>query len=183
MVGQSEINTRNQGVNISPAPQEVRDQQENMEKATRELRMQQNLPLAIIGGAAAALIGAALWALVTVITEYQIGYMALGVGLLVGYAVRITGKGIDPVFGVVGAVFALLGCVLGNFFAICYFFSAQESIPFMQLLMSVNPGIFADVLISSADIIDLLFYGIALYEGYHFAFRHVTEEEVWMSET
>jgi len=62
----------------------------------------------------AAGIGAALWALITVATNYQIGFMALGVGFLVGHSVRAFGKGVDTGFGVLGAVLALAGCLAGK---------------------------------------------------------------------
>ncbi len=67
-----------------------------------------NIPLAILGGAVGALVGAGIWAAVTVSTGYQIGYMAIAIGFLVGFAVRYLGKGSAPVFGVIGAVLALV---------------------------------------------------------------------------
>ena len=33
------------------------------------------------------------------------------------------------------------------------------------------------LLIETFDFMDLLFYGIAIYEGYRFSFRNMTEEE------
>ena len=38
-----------------------------------------NLPVALLAGAVAAAMGAALWALVTVFTGTQIGWMAVGI--------------------------------------------------------------------------------------------------------
>ena len=52
-----------------------------------------NMSLALIGGVVAALVGAALWAVITVTTGYQIGFMAIGVGFLVGLTVGHVGKG------------------------------------------------------------------------------------------
>ena len=43
---------------------------------------------AFIGGLVAMLISAVLWAVITVATQFQIGFMAIGVGLLVGYSVQ-----------------------------------------------------------------------------------------------
>src|SRR5687768_15131522 len=78
-----------------------------------ELHKQQDPVYAIIGGLAAAMVGAVIWAVITVSTKYQIGYMAIGVGLLVAFSVRYFGGGIDKYFGIIGAFFALLGCALG----------------------------------------------------------------------
>jgi hypothetical protein len=53
---------------------------------------EKKLLLGGFAGLAAAILGAIIWAVVTVTTKYQIGYMAIGVGALVGFALRI-GKG------------------------------------------------------------------------------------------
>lgn len=50
----------------------------------QRLRAEQNLPLAITGGILVGLIGAGLWAMITVATGWQIGYMALAIGAGVG---------------------------------------------------------------------------------------------------
>ena len=93
--------------------------------------------MGVVAGVVSALIGAAVWAGITVATEYQIGWMAVAVGFLVGYAVRILGKGLSKNFGYVGAVCALLGCVLGNLLSICGFISIQESVPFLQIVVNL----------------------------------------------
>lgn len=61
-------------------------------QAEREAR--QNLPAAIAAGVVAALIAAAVWATITVVTQFQIGWMAVGAGFLVGHAVRHFGRGL-----------------------------------------------------------------------------------------
>jgi hypothetical protein len=75
------------------------------------------LGLGIIGGGTGGLLGAIVWAAVTYYTEYQIGWMAVGVGFLVGYGVSKLGKGFDRVFGVAGGLIALVSVTLGNFLA------------------------------------------------------------------
>jgi hypothetical protein len=47
-----------------------------------KLRLEQDLGRAVIAGVFLALGGAILWGVITVITEYQIGYMAIGIGQL-----------------------------------------------------------------------------------------------------
>ena len=122
------------------------------------------------------MIGAALWAGVTIATGYQIGFMAIGVGLLVGYAVRIGGKGIDRTFGYIGAALALLGCMAGNAITVNYFISEvmnAEGIP-----GDISLGMVVSAMIDTFGFMDVIFYGIAVYEGYHFSFRRMTDEDV-----
>ncbi len=142
------------------------------------LRGEQNLPFAIFGSIIACLIGAVFWATVSYATEYQIGYMAIAIGLLVGFSNRFAGKGIDQIYGIIGAVSALLSCVLGNYFTIIAFASKQADLGFFQVLTTVDFGTAIDALVESFQPMDVLFYGIAIYEGYKFSFRQITAEEV-----
>ncbi len=54
-------------------------------------RSQQNLIGGILAGMVAASVGAILWAVITVATGFQIGFMAIAVGFLVGLASRTAG--------------------------------------------------------------------------------------------
>ena len=149
--------------------------------ALQALRSEQNLVAGALAGLAAALVGAAIWAIVTALTHYQIGFMAIGVGLLVGFAVRAAGKGIDPVFGVVGAALALLGCVLGNLLMVLYFLADKEQMSFLELLSHLDLELVGRVMVATFDVMDIVFYGIAMYCGYKYALRQVTNEQLAVS--
>ena len=165
------------------APQTNRPQVPNPAfKMTLEaLRSEQSLAMGVFAGSIAAIAGAAAWGLVTAYTEYQIGYMAIGVGFLVGFAVRVAGKGIDPSFGVVSAVLSLLGCVLGNLWTMTYFLAAKQGIPFLKAASQLNPNIAVNIMVSTFNYMDVLFYGVALYFGYKYGFRRITEDELKQS--
>ena len=128
-----------------------------------------NLPGALLAGLLAALAGAAAWALVTDITKYQIGWMAVGVGFLVGFAVRKFGRGTTPVFGAIGAVFALLGCLAGNLFAVVGMVAIENSVGFFEVLSKIPLSAMPEIMIESFSPMDVLFYGIAVFEGYKVA--------------
>jgi hypothetical protein len=141
------------------------------------LRSEQNLTMAIVFGLAASLLGAVLWAVITVATGYQIGYMAIAIGFMAGFAVRKGGKGVDKVFGITGAVFALLGCLLGNVLSIIGYVANSENLGYFQTLSMVDYSLIPSVMAESFSALDILLYGIAIYEGYKFSFRQITEEE------
>lgn len=144
----------------------------------QQVRDNQNLPLAVIGGAAASVLGAVIWAMITVWTHYQIGWMAIGVGFLVGYAVRIMGKGIDKSFGLIGAALALEGCLLGNLLMVCILVARQEGMALLEVFSRLSvPGVIALMRLTFQPM-DLLFYAIALYTGYKVSFLPVNPEDV-----
>lgn len=144
----------------------------------QEIRDNQNLTFGVIGGIAAAVVGATVWAIVTALINYQIGWMAVGVGFLVGFAVRRFGKGIDTSFGIAGAALSLLGCLAGNLLTVCIVVSRQQSIALLDVLSRLNPEIAVELMKVTFSPMDLLFYGIAVYEGYRFSFRRISEEEL-----
>ena len=147
-----------------------------------QLRSEQNLLIALLAGIVAAILGAVVWAAVTVTTEYQIGYMAIAVGFIVGFAVRL-GKGIDKIFGIIGAVLALFGCALGNVFSIIGFVSKQQHVDFISVFSRIDYVKLPQIMTDTFSVMDLVFYGIAIYEGYRFSFRRLTPEDLGISQT
>ncbi|OHB68091.1 MAG: hypothetical protein A2Y77_16385 [Planctomycetes bacterium RBG_13_62_9] len=136
--------------------------------------------MAAIGGLGAAAVGAIIWAVITVATNYQIGWMAVGVGFLVGGMVRTLGRGIDKSFGYLGAAMAAFGCLLGNLLSLCTVIASQEGVsPFAILAhISSHPVVIPGALIVTFHPMDLLFYGLAVYEGYRLSFRRITEADL-----
>lgn len=150
------------------------------EQLMNDIKSKQNLPMAIAGGLAASIVAATIWAVITYATGYQIGFMAIGVGFLVGFAVNFFGKGITTSFGIVGALFAFFGCILGNLLTAVIAAYSLEGVSLLQIVMTflTSPGIALEIMRETFSPIDLLFYGIAVYEGYRFSFRQISEEEM-----
>ena len=138
--------------------------------AEHDLFPEKKLLVGGFAGLAAAIIGAIIWALVTVTTKYQIGWMALGVGALVGFALR-TGNG-GKTFGILGAFLAIFGCILGNYFSLIAFASAEQHVPFFTLLATTDTAKVISAMWDDFMSASFLFYAIAAYEAYKFsAFR------------
>ena len=148
------------------------------EEAYLKIFKEQSLASGVIYGLIASLLGAAVWALITVYSGYQIGYMALAIGALVGYSVRIFGKGIQNIYGIVGASLALFGCMLGNLLSVVGIVAREESLDFLNILFSIDLSLVIQVLKETFSFMDLLFYGFAVYEGYKFSIRPVKETDL-----
>ncbi len=143
------------------------------------LRAEQNPLPGLLAGGVAAVMGALLWAIVTVITNYQIGFMAVLVAFIVGWAIRTFGKGVDKVYGLMGAGLALLGVVLGNLLMIAILVAREESFTLLDVLALIvqNPALDKQLLAQGFSVIDLLFYGFAVYYGYRYSSRRITAAE------
>lgn len=153
---------------IDSLPQEVID----------KLIAQQKMVPGLIVGALVGVLGAIIWAAISIATEYQIGYLALAIGAGVGYSIRIVGKGIQPIFGIWGAAIALLSVLLGNVLTTLGFVGIYMEMDFFTLVQNLDFSNLPGMMVETFSPIDLLFYGIATYEGYKFSFRVIDQESL-----
>lgn len=104
------------------------------------MQSHQNISYALIGGLVTCLFCAVFWAVTTVISGYQFALIAIVIGIVVGFGVRYFGAGYDPIFGVIGGVYALLACVLGNLFSQIGFSMSEEGLTLMQVCQLAQCG-------------------------------------------
>jgi len=162
-----------------PQTQEVMIDQFELENFKRKLMAEQSLGGGLIGGFLGMAVGALLWAIITYVTEYQVGLVAIGVGFLAGLGVRILGKGFDTVFGIIGALMALFGVILGNYLTILLVVMAEFELSAAEVIsLGLNFPLIIETVIETFNLMDLLFYGLAIYAGYRASFRRITEEEI-----
>ena len=136
--------------------------------AIAELDFDSNLIMGLVGGVSAMLVSAAIWGGITYFTEYQISWMAIGVGLFVGFAIQKLGKGKSLVFGISSAGLSLLGCLLGNFLFYNGVIAKEWGVPFFSVLLatSFDPAAIIEIFTLAFDFRDLLFYALAAYIGF-----------------
>jgi hypothetical protein len=157
---------------VEPSANQPPANQPTVEQVVAQLKAQQNFMAAIPAGLAAAIVGAVLWAGATFVTETKIGLIAVAVGLLVGYAIRVTGKGIEPKFAMLGALCAALGWGLGTLLSDVAFLAKHAGNPFLDTLMRLGLRRTLSLVTGAFEPMDLLFLSIAVYEGYKFSFKY-----------
>jgi hypothetical protein len=133
-----------------------------------QLDNQPSLLMGLIGGTVAMLVGAIIWGVISYVTEYQIGWMAIGIGFLVGIAVKFFGKGKSMMFGISSALLALIGCVLGNLIFYSGIIAREESAAFLQVLFVLlsKPAAAIEVFSIAFGFMDFLFFVLAAYVGF-----------------
>jgi len=139
--------------------------------AITELDYDSNLILGLAGGVGAMLISAVIWGVITYVTEFQISWMAIGVGLFVGIAIQKLGKGKTMIYGIGGAVLSLLGCLLGNLFFYSGILAREWGASFSEVLFAflTQPDFLVEIFTVAFDVRDLIFYGFAIYIGFRAA--------------
>jgi hypothetical protein len=140
----------------------------SVQPAIEQIDDQPNLLMGLIGGGVAMLVGAIVWGAFTYFTQYQIGWIAIGIGFLIGVAIRFFGRGKTLIFGIAGAILALIGCLLGNFIFYAGMIAQEESTSFLKVFffLLLNPAAAMEVFTIAFDFMDILFYGLAAYAGF-----------------
>ena len=93
-------------------------------------------PRVLIAGTAAALIGGVVWALIASSTGYEVGWIAWGIGALVGWAVARAAGGMAPDLAMPAATLAFLGVAVGKWLG----FSIGGVAAFVDLIESHPEG-------------------------------------------
>lgn len=139
-----------------------------IQPAIEQLDDQPSLLMGLVGGVIAMLVGAIVWGAITYFTNYQIGWMAIGVGFLVGVAIKFFGRGKTLIFGISAAVLALIGCVLGNLMFYSGIIAREESASFLEVFFFflLSPAAALELFTLAFDFMDILFYAFAAYAGF-----------------
>ncbi|CAI6085102.1 hypothetical protein PAECIP112173_04520 [Paenibacillus sp. JJ-100] len=124
----------------------------------------------IIGGLIAAILGGVVWATVAAMTEYEVGLIAILVGVLCGYAVVLfSNKQIATVHKIIAIIFSLVGILLGKYLTVVYFTS--ELLTDASVLKLVFDGEMISAFIETiqeyfSEPTDLLFIGLAVLSAW-----------------
>ncbi len=129
-----------------------------------------NLVLALIAGFAAAFIGALLWIAITLSTGWNASLVALGVGLMVGLAIRMSGRGSHFIYGVLGAGFTLLGCLAGQM-GVALQLATNAKLDLYAVLTRVDLVAMASAIVSHASPMMMVVCGIGAFEAYQLSIR------------
>lgn len=124
---------------------------------------------AIAAGLVAALVGGIVWGLIVKISDYEVGFVAWGIGFIAGTAVVLASRGAKgPRLQVIAVVSALLGILLGKYLS--YAFVVQEEAKsFGESIGLVSGDMFSffredlDVVFS---LFDLLWVGFAVFTAW-----------------
>ncbi|HET7011563.1 MAG TPA: hypothetical protein VFI11_12380 [Anaerolineales bacterium] len=123
----------------------------------------------LVAAGVAAIIGGILWGIIVILTKYEIGYMATGVGLLTGYATARVAQARGRPLQIIAVVAALAGIFIGKYLS---FFAAVKEVVLQDYgsvaasqVMVVDPELFVVFLQSLGELVspyDLLWVILAV---------------------
>jgi hypothetical protein len=124
-----------------------------------------NPGLGVVAGIAAALVAAVIYGLLIKGTKHEIGYAAIAVGAIVGFALAKVG-GRNPSLPFIGIPLALLGVYLGQLFGIALLISDIPGAPGVMSLFTQHFSVLQDTWKDAMDGKDYFFFAIAGLEGF-----------------
>lgn len=133
---------------------------EMLVEAEKEELDSTTIPKALLAAGVAAVVGGAIWGLIVSYTDTEIGFMAIGIGLLAGYAVVwFTGrKGLPLQIIAVGG--ALVGILIGKYL---YFYDALKT----YAIEEIGAGAAEQITIFSIDVIQFFFENIFSFSSFY----------------
>ncbi len=159
-------------------PKKTSQKKQASEVALKKLRRYQSFLYALIGGLLITATAAAGWAFITAMTGYQGVYLALGVGVLVGIAVRFFGAGIKRIFGILAALLALTGSLLGYYLSQNGFLEELQLARIMGIPDYLDKELMLNTMRDSFVYLDLVFYGLAGLLAYFIAIRRINSRKM-----
>lgn len=125
-----------------------------------------NLALPILGALVAAILGAILWTVIGVSTNHEVGYVALGVGALTGFAVKRLANGrTTRAHQIIAVIFSIIGVLLGKYFLFAYAINDGFDGMFDSFVFEMFQQMSGDIF----DALDILFLALAVVPAWRIA--------------
>ena len=146
-------------------------------KLAESLLAEENFNAGLIGGIVATVLGAGVYAAITVAAGYSVSFMAIALGAFVGLAVQYLGRGIGSRFVVVASVLSVIGCLLGNLIAAILLEARAYGASPVDIASSMSVESVIEFFKGDLQFVDLLFWIGAIGAAAYFAKRPLTREE------
>jgi len=124
-----------------------------------------NFVLALIAGFVMAVLCAVIWLAINLITGWHSAFSSLAVAAVVGYSIRLSGQGPYFFYGVLGIVFTLLSCLMGEI-GVSLQLATTPFFDFYGVLTHVDIIAMSSAIIGELSPVMALVYGIASFEAY-----------------
>ena len=125
---------------------------------------------AALVGLSAAVVGILIWYGLVIITNYQLGFAAAGIGWLVGVAVVLgAGRKRGPSLQAISIAITLVALVIGQWLILRYFaIQALAELGFKEIPLLLPLDAMLDLVITSIgkDLLTLVFWAIALWAAF-----------------
>ncbi|RLA30982.1 MAG: hypothetical protein DRR11_10755 [Gammaproteobacteria bacterium] len=150
--------------------------EQNYERA-KVLLSEQNYQAALISGLIATILAASIYAVIAIVAGYTVSYLAIGLGAFIGFTIQFLGRGIESRYTVLASILAIVGCVLGNFFAELIPLARVYGQSASDIASQITFQSLVDFTVSSFRPLTILFWLLAVAAASYFAKRRLSRED------
>ncbi len=129
-----------------------------------------NNSLGVLLGIGFGFVGATAWAIISKLTGYNIGFIAIFIGFLVGQGFVNAGRSTKPIMGVIAAIIALLSTLLGNLAFAFLQIADYHSMNVIDLVINFDYHYLLNLIIDMHTAFDIIFYTLAASAAYKRSF-------------
>lgn len=137
--------------------------------------------LGILLGIAMGILGAFVWAAITIITGYNIGFVAIGVGFLVSLGFTKAGKDTNAIYGVIAGVIALLSIFLGEAMINIYYVATYYEVGIIDALLNIDYNVLLEIIFEGFDVKSVIFYFIAVSAAFKGSYINIDKLIIGMN--
>ena len=143
-----------------------------VEKVLKAETQNPNIVMALILGSVAGVVAGVIWYFFSILTGYQIGYIAIGVGFIIGWAVIFgSGQKRGAALQIMSAAITLVTLFIAEYFMTLhyiwqYMLKNKAEYPDCQGEMFFLSPFSPDILSSMISPMGLLIWGIGIYFAY-----------------
>ncbi len=131
----------------------------------------QSLAAGLVAAVLGALAGAVVWAVIASVTNYKIGYAAVGVGALTGFLAGKVGGG-HPQLPFAAAGIGMLGCLFGDLLISAHELAEYAHVSSFSVMTDHFNAVW-EVYKYEFDFLSAVFYGFAGFAAFRLATQHV----------
>ena len=128
-----------------------------------KLLSEQNFTAAVIVGAAATVLAAVAYGIVTALWDFSYGFAAAAIGIVVGLSMQFLGRGIEAKFAILASAYTIAGCVLGEMFRIVMLQARSRSGSPFDIAQYGNWAELAEQAASNRSLLILVYWFVAVW--------------------
>jgi hypothetical protein len=125
-----------------------------------------------------SLLAASIWAFISYVGNAQIGYVAVGIGIIVGGTIKILCNPVGKSFAITAMIYSFIGVLLGNLWTIGLFATEGTGLSFFQLINGMDYGEAFKYHIENFDGYDIAFYGLSVGAAFRLSYVRLTYDEL-----
>lgn len=138
---------------------------------------EQNFTNGLAAAVVAAIAGAFGWGVVSMATGYMVGWVAIGLGVLVGYGMQVFGRGLTAKFSAAAAALAVFGCLAGNLAGAILYDARTYGLSARDIFSGMTLDDVVAFYSGTLTFMDLVFWLLAVGAAWQFAPRRLSVDE------